>query len=359
MDSFKRYHNGKQTAIMAPENLIQLIQSVYRQHFNQRGHFVLTQLQVEDVTNQERQDRIVSKEHERAHRGITEVEHQLRRSYFFPKMTNKIKAITHLCKVCNTHKYERKPYNIKLSPRPTTNRPFDRVHMDIFQIDKCNFLSLVDSFSKHLQLIPMATKNITDVKNALAQYFATYNTPSQIITDHETTFRSLQLKNYLDNLNIELSYVSCSESNGQVEKTHSTIIEIFNTNKSKFTDMSTIEKMLLSVSLYNNSVHSATKYTPNEIIFNGCNEHRQNTEDLFAKIKANLENARLAQLKRNESREDPPELKENDEVFIKPNIRKKLDPRAKPVRIQEVREKTFKTMKNIKRHKGKIKRNKC
>uniref|UniRef100_A0AAG5DT40 RNA-directed DNA polymerase n=1 Tax=Anopheles atroparvus TaxID=41427 RepID=A0AAG5DT40_ANOAO len=262
MDSFKRYHNGKQTAIMAPENLIQLIQSVYRQHFNQRGHFVLTQLQVEDVTNQERQDRIVSKEHERAHRGITEVEHQLRRSYFFPKMTNKIKAITHLCKVCNTHKYERKPYNIKLSPRPTTNRPFDRVHMDIFQIDKCNFLSLVDSFSKHLQLIPMATKNITDVKNALAQYFATYNTPSQIITDHETTFRSLQLKNYLDNLNIELSYVSCSESNGQVEKTHSTIIEIFNTNKSKFTDMSTIEKMLLSVSLYNNSVHSATKYTP-------------------------------------------------------------------------------------------------
>lgn len=357
-DALEAFHNNKQTAIMAPEELLGLIQSVYRQNFNQNGHFILTQFQVEDVTNTDRQDAIIAKEHERAHRGISEVENQIRRSYFFPCMASKIRIMTNLCKVCNTHKYERKPYNIKLSPRPSTNKPLERVHMDIFQIDRCNFLSLVDSFSKHLQLIPIATKNITDVQSALTQYFTSLDIPAQIITDHETTFRSLQLKNYLNNLNVELLYVSCSESNGQVEKTHSTILEILNTNKDKFRDLDTSGKILMSVSLYNNSVHSSTKYTPNEIIFNRRNEYRPDTEELFAKVKTNLEKARQTQLKRNENKEDPPTLNENDEVFVIPNIRKKLDPRAKPVNIHDVKNHTFKNSRNVKRHKNKTKRRK-
>ena len=88
-------------------------------------------------------------------------------------------------------------------------------------------------------MIFMETKNLTDVKNAVAQYFSNYGTPRLIITDHETTFMSLQLKGYLDPLNVELAYASCSESNGQIEKTHSPLIEIINTNKYKFPNLDT------------------------------------------------------------------------------------------------------------------------
>ena len=79
-------------------------------------------------------------------------------------MISKIKKVCNLCRVCNIHKYERKPYNIKLSPRPVTETSFQRVYMDIFQIDNKNFLSIVDSFSKHAQLIKIETKSLTDVK---------------------------------------------------------------------------------------------------------------------------------------------------------------------------------------------------
>lgn len=360
-ETLKKYHNNKQTAIMAPETLIPLIQEVYKQHFNQNGHFILTQNRVEDVTDEERQDTIISEEHERAHRGTQEVENQLKRAYFFPKMASKIKIATRTCKVCNIHKYERKPYNIKLSPRPTTDKPFDRVHMDIFQINKHNFLSLVDAFSKHAQMILMDTKNLTDVKNALSQYFSMYGTPRQIITDHETTFRSLQLKNFLDNLNVELGFASSSESNGQVEKTHSTIIEIVNTNKHKFANLNTTALVCLAISLYNTSIHSSTKFSPNEVIFNfnnivNPNEINENAQAIFSKVKENINKASKNQEKQNNQREEPPLLEENQEVFVIPNIRKKLDPRAKPMNAKDIQDRTFKNNKNVKRHKSNIKR---
>ena len=78
----RRYHNGKQTAILVPQSLFQSFQNVYKHHFDIKGHFVITATMIEDVTNEQRQDIIVQKEHDRAHRGIREVEQQLIRSYF-------------------------------------------------------------------------------------------------------------------------------------------------------------------------------------------------------------------------------------------------------------------------------------
>lgn len=50
---------------MAPEHIINLIQEAYRKHFEKSGHFVLTQLQVEDVMNEDRQIAIIAKKHDK------------------------------------------------------------------------------------------------------------------------------------------------------------------------------------------------------------------------------------------------------------------------------------------------------
>ena len=234
-----RYHNGKQTAILAPIEIHQIIQEAYRENFSQNGHFVLTSSIVEDVTIPERQDALVSNEHERAHRGISEVEAQLRRSYFFPGLSQRITRYINSCSICAKHKYDRKPYNIKISTRPITERPFQRIHMDIFIMNNDNFLSFIDSFSKHLQMIPIKTKNLVDVTRAVTKYIHQFRAPELIITDHETTFRSADFRSLLDAYGTRLEYASSSESNGQIEKTHATIIEIYNTNKHKFQSLNT------------------------------------------------------------------------------------------------------------------------
>lgn len=357
---FRDYHGGRQTAILAPENMLARIQDILRSHFSDRGHFVFVSRMVEDVANEERRNAIIAKEHERAHRGINEVENQIRRSYFFPKMHRLITNYINGCRVCYAHKYDRKPYNIKISPRPITDKPFKRVHMDIFIISGQNFLSLIDSFSKHLQMIPMNTKNLVDVQDALNTYISTFMAPRLIVTDHETTFQSNQLRQFLANFGTQLEYASSSESNGQIEKTHSTIIEIFNTNKHKFRGNDTRTIVKASVALYNDSVHSTTTFKPNEVIFNNnnlrnLNQIHEESERIFSEVIKNSQAKLDDQLKKNETRETPPNINENQEVFIKPNIRTKTQPRGKSATAQEVTLKTFKNGR-VKRNKNKIKR---
>jgi Integrase zinc binding domain len=204
----KKFHNNKQSAIMAPEAIMPLIQESFKEHFSTKEHFVFVSYMLEDVTNEDRQNAIITKEHERAHRGITEVESQIRRSYFFPKMSKMIKNLINNCSICNSHKYERKPYNIKISPRVITTKPFERVHFDIFIINKTNFLSIIDSFLKHLQMIHIKTKNLIDVKKALTKYFSSFAIPNLLISDHETTFQSINLREFLGNLGTRIEYAS-------------------------------------------------------------------------------------------------------------------------------------------------------
>lgn len=357
----KKYHNGKQTAILAPEPIMLLIQASQKEHFEKKGHFVFTSKLVEDVQNEDRQNLLIINEHERAHRGMSEVACQLKRSYYFPKMDKLIAMYINSCQICNKHKYERRPYNIKISPRPITEKPLERVHMDIFIIDSCNFLSLIDSFSKHLQLFYMKTKNLTDVQKALTKYFASFGIPKLIVTDHETTFQSIQFRNFITQAGSCLAYAASSESNGQIERVHSTIIETFNSNKHKFNNVNTKSMIKIAVALYNNSVHSSTSFTPNEIIFNNNNNSNpidivRNAEKIFREARINMQKSQDKQRKHNSIKEDPPEIEENQEVFVIPNIRKKLDPRAKETIAQNVTERTFQNTKNIKRHKNKIKR---
>lgn len=361
-DALKEYHNGRQTAIQAPENIIQSIQDVYREHFSDsNSHFVMTQNTVEDITQEQRQDQIIKNEHERAHRGIQEVENQIKRSFFFPKMVNKIRKFINSCIICAQHKYERKPYNIKISPRPIETAPFNRVHMDIFGIDKHNYLSLICAFSKHLNLIEIPTRNVIDIQNALSQYFLHFGTPKILICDHEASFTSIQLKSFLSELGIQIEFASSSESNGQIEKTHSTIIEMFNTNKHKFPELNSPEIIALVVALYNETVHSATSYKPNEIIFNHRNvinppDVAEAAQNIFLKVQNHLDKAKTNMTRYNHIKEDPPEIQTNDDIFIKKATRKKIDPRFTTSKCLGSNRRTITIKRNVKRNKNKIKR---
>lgn len=276
-------------------------------------------------------------------------------------MLKMIRNYINSCEICSCHKYDRKPYNIKISPRPITEKPLDRIHMDIYIINKCSFLSIIDSFTKHLQMLNLKNKNVVQVQRKITKYFSSFGLPKEIITDHETTFMSIQLKNYLSSLGVSLKYASCSESNGQIEKTHCTLTEILNTNKYKYERADTRTLVRIAVTLYNNTVHSATGYTPNELLFNNSDSRNlqeilRNGETLFSAAQTNMLKAAKQQTKRNNVKCNPPSLEENQVVYIKPNIRTKMQPRASKVVAKNVADRTFENIRGVKRHKRKLKR---
>ena len=125
--------------------------------------------------------------------------------------------------------------------------------------------------------------------------------------------------------------------------------------------MSTKSITKLVVALYNHSVHSSTKYTPNELLFNQNNINNPedviaNAQKLFREAIINMEKSSHNQTKYNHSKEEPPPLNEGQEIFLKPNIRTKTQPRGNKNTAHNILSKTFKNSRNIKRHKQKLKR---
>lgn len=76
---------------------------------------------LEDVSDTERQQEIIKNYHEGKcnHRGISETETRIRRSYYWPKLGIDTIFYINSCEICQTNKYDRNPPKQKLMITPT------------------------------------------------------------------------------------------------------------------------------------------------------------------------------------------------------------------------------------------------
>ena len=257
--------------IMCPEKLIPTIQIVYKNYFNRCKTFkvVISQKLLIDLRTEEEQDRIIEETHEIAHRGIKENKVEISRRFYFPNIKKKIRKYVILCETCNKMKYERKPYKVHLGQTPIPEKPLDIVHIDIFIAQPCLFLSAVDKLSRFGVLLSIKSRTIPDIRKALLKYISLCGKPKLFISDNEPSFKSIEIRGMMNDLDIQQYFtpVSHSETNGIVERFHSTVSEIFRCNMHKYENVSKKEMFLISVCLYNNTVHSSTNLKPREIFY--------------------------------------------------------------------------------------------
>lgn len=361
----------KINCIACPEPLIPTLQSVYRDYFcrNQALKVVISQKILQDVKTPEEENELIEKIHDRAHRGIQENLEVLKRKFFFPRMKSKVSKFIHLCSTCKAAKYDRKPYKITLAEVPIPKKPFEIIHVDLFISSPNTFLSAVDKFSRFGILIPIKSKSIPDVRGALTRLFATYKQPEMIVSDNEPALKSIEIRGLLEDLNIKTYYTPSnrSESNGIVERFHSTIAEIFRCIKSRHQNLSPKELFNLAVSHYNATIHSAHNMKPIEVFYAQRDgqllpldlaEMMKMKEKLYDEVVLQLEKKHKKDHENhNKSRESGPTLKENDVVYVeRQGIRNKTKPAFEPVTVLEDREKTFIDSKGRKLHKENLKR---
>ena len=364
-------HPTKVNGILCPERVLNTLQVTYRNHFSRNKVFKikLTQNILQDITSAEDQDRIVEETHDRAHRGIDENHTTIIRKFYFPSMRNKIRTFINLCEVCLTNKYERNPYKVKFAETPIPKKPLDIVHVDLFLSSPNIFLTAVDKLSRFAILIPLKSRSIPDGKKAIVKLITTYGTPCMIVCDNEPALKSIEIRGLLQRLNCEMYFtpVDKSEVNGIVERFHSTLSEIFLCMKTKFNDLSDKELYRLSTSLYNSTIHTATKLKPIEIFF-GIKEGDErplnldtileNRNNIFDDLILRLEQYQKRTVSsHNKNREHEPLLSDKDIVYNQvQGIRNKKRSKYKKQTVKEDRRKTFIDYRNIKIHKSKLKR---
>lgn len=273
------------------------------------------------------------------HRGIEETYSKLKERYFWPNMQSDIQNFINECDICRLSKYDRHPLKLKYNITPTASKPFEIIHIDSLALDKQKFLTIIDSFSKYAQAYPLLSMQRTEIANKLLTYFGHHGIPKQIIADNGGEFKNDLLQELLKLHKIDIHFISSQhpESNGMVERFHSTVIEhirILN-NRENFKNESIETKVKYAIIAYNNSKHTVTKLTPFEII-NGHldnndqfninieqhlisqynQQHRDKTKLLYQEISDRIQENKTKTIgKRNETREELPKIPEK--IFVK------------------------------------------
>jgi len=137
--------------------------------------------------------------------------------------------------------------------------------------------------------------------------------------------------------------------------------------KEKYNELSAKEIYKISTTLYNSSIHNATKMKPIEIFF-GIREGEErpmNLEkvldqrnEIFDEVILKLQNFQQKVIaKHNLKRENDPEFNENDTIYNKrQGIKDKKKYKYKKVTVKENRRKSFIDEKFRRLHKSKVKR---
>lgn len=369
---FKDFMDLRRTnCIYCPERLMNMIQTVYKNHFSRTKPFkiYLTQKLLIDLRTLEEQNLMIEQTHNTAHRGIWENNAKISRTHYFPRMKCKIRQHIKLCEVCNKAKYDRHPYKIKLGETPIPKRPLEIIHIDIFISLPDIFLSVVDKFSKFGNLIAIKSRNIQDIRKALLKFFSTHGKPGLIVSDNEPAMKSIEIRGLMNDLNIASYYTPTnnSETNGTVERFHSTIAEIYRCIKPKYDQLSSKEVFRIACTLYNETIHSATKLKPREIFFavrDGDERHLdveqmiENRDKFYDEVVLQLKKTQQkTHEQHNKHREEQPTLEPNGEVFHRiQGIKNKTNQRYLPVQVAEDKSKTFIDDSGRKLHKNNLKR---
>jgi len=169
------------------------------------------------------------------------------------------------CSYCNRFKPKQNNINEK-SSWPMALRPWERVHVDFFQIKSQYFFVVVDAFSRFPEVI--MTKDMTSdtVKAILQSLFGRYGIPNVLVSDNGPAFIAQTFQQWLTSLHCK--HITTPpyhpESNGLAERFVRTVKEqLKDTSADQYH-----EKICRFLLCYRTIPHSSTSISPANLMFN-------------------------------------------------------------------------------------------
>jgi len=151
------------------------------------------------------------------HFGINKTLNRAKSSVFWPNICNEIENIVTHCQICqlNAPKNQKEP----LIPHEIPNEPYKKIACDILEHNSKSYLSVVDFYSKWIDLVKLKGKTARDVNTELIKLFATFGIPRIIVADN-MPFGSYETKQFAKKYDIIIKNTSpeYAQANGMAEK---------------------------------------------------------------------------------------------------------------------------------------------
>lgn len=273
VNALKEYVNPKvKTALLVNPTLdmfkiIPIIQDKFK---SSSMNLILCKSELENVKDYLHQQDIIHHHHDGKtnHRGINECYLALSRKYYWPKMKDQITKFINECTVCGQAKYDRNPIRPHFNVVPPATKPFQVIHMDLFTVQGEKYVTLIDVFTKYGQAYHLRDGTAVSILQALLQYCTHHGVPLTIITDNGTEFTN-QLFSEFTRLHKIIHHrvlAHSPNSNGNVERFHSTLLEHLRILKLKRKEEPIVNLMPYAIIGYNSSIHSFTKCRPFDLL---------------------------------------------------------------------------------------------
>ncbi|KAI5651331.1 integrase core domain-containing protein [Phthorimaea operculella] len=254
-------------------------------------------------------ENIITQTHkEMGHQGSLKIFQYLKERFFWPRMRKEINICLRKCHICQLSKSD----NIKFvgeCKSILTQNVGDLVCADLYgPLPKSSFgsayiLVIQDSFSKFVKMYDLKKATARAVVTKFKQ-FCQIIKPKVVMTDNGSQFISDLWRNTLSEMGIKFIYTTIRNPRPNItERVNRELGRMFRTychknHKGWNNYLKNIE------TLYNNTYHESTKFTPNEIVYGLSNSlsfdtylpgiNRQlNHDDIIKRVRVNLKEASI------------------------------------------------------------------
>ncbi|XP_045761442.1 uncharacterized protein K02A2.6-like [Maniola jurtina] len=157
------------------------------------------------------------------HLGITKTVLRANDAMYWPRMIHEITDMVSRCETCirfsNNNKKE------TLMPHVVPELPWEKVGVDLFQLDGCNYMIVIDYYSKFPEIDFLRCTTSESIIDKLKQIFSRHGIPKEVFSDGGPQFSSDSFKNFARKYDFKhtMSSPEYPQSNGMVEREVQTI----------------------------------------------------------------------------------------------------------------------------------------
>ena len=152
-----------------------------------------------------------------AHLGIEGCLRKARVCVYWPSMNADIKEFISECETCNAE--GRAQTRETLMSHEITGRPWEKVGMDLFELNNQTFLIIIDYFSNFWEVDRLERTTAKEVIRKVKYHFARYGIPSTVISDNGPQFKSGDFENFSKEWDFQHDFSSPGhqQANGMAE----------------------------------------------------------------------------------------------------------------------------------------------
>ena len=138
--------------------------------------------------------------------------------FWFPGIDNEIEKEVAQCEACQT--FRANPAPAPLFPWKFPAATWERVHVDFFSLNGQEFLILIDSHSKWIEVKLMSSTTSAKTIEVLRGIFASYGLPKELVSDYGPQLASSEFCDFLKKNGVKHALVPAYHpaSNGAAER---------------------------------------------------------------------------------------------------------------------------------------------